>query len=224
MAYYRKPDGAWVIRDLTTGKKRAVPGRFLREGSFCRLSPAARFLVICGRSYQIVDTYTGRAHTLPPGHYQRLSFSPDNAYVLYHRKTDPDPLSHNPGITEVFSTKTWTVVRHGTRIGALRMGGSVIAYVDARLNKPTYIRLHDLATGRSAGSAIKVPTGEVPKALVWDRANHLDVLTYVPRKYRGGVVVRQESYRWRRANAGMRVLDTFRIPATRWKLVQGGLP
>ncbi|TMR21139.1 hypothetical protein ETD86_16265 [Nonomuraea turkmeniaca] len=223
VAYYRKSDGAWVVRDLTTGKVRAVPGRFSRGGGFCKLSPGGRFLVVCRQPYQIVDTVTGQAHTLPSGHYGKFSFSPDNKYVLFHRKTDPDLVSRDPGITEVFSTETWTVVYRGTQVGALRMGGSIVAYIDSHYSRPTYIRFWNLATGTSARPAIKVPAGETPRALVWDRADHLDVLTYLENKYRGGLVIRKSGYRWRRADDGMRILDTFRILATHWRLAEGGL-
>ncbi|MEW9534093.1 TolB family protein [Microbispora sp. NPDC049125] len=223
VAYYRKSDGALVVRDLSTGKVRAVPGRFSREGGLCKLSPGGRFLVVCGQPYQVVNTITGQTHTLPSGYYGKLSFSPDNKYVLFHRATDPNLVSRDPGITEVFSTETWTVVYRGTQVGALRMGGSIVAYVDAQFSRPTYIRFWNLATGASAGSAIKVPVGETPRALVWDQAGHLDVLTYLENKYRGGLVIRKSGYRWRRANSGMRILDAFRIQATHWRPADGGL-
>ncbi|MFI7129458.1 hypothetical protein ACIBQ1_27425 [Nonomuraea sp. NPDC050153] len=215
VAYYRKPDGAWIVRDLTTGKIRAVPGRFASGGGFCKLSPGGRFLVGCGQPYQIVDSVTGQAHTLPAGQYDKLSFSPDNKHVLVHRRTDP-------GITEVFSTETWAVVHRGTQVGALRMGGSVVAYFDP--GRPGYIRFWNLATGASAGSAIEVPAGEYPEALVWDRAGHLDVLTYMENKYHHGLIVRPSGYRWRRANGGMRILDTFRIHAAHRSLAGVGRP
>ncbi|WP_219468031.1 hypothetical protein [Nonomuraea rhizosphaerae] len=213
VGYYRKPDGAWVVRDLTTGKVRAVPGKFLSGGAFCLLSPAGRFLVECdptrqNPSYQIVDSVSGQTHTIPSGRYGKLSFSPDNAYVLVVR---------GPGNIEVYSTRTWTVVHRGTQAGALRMGGAVVAYIDTR-DSPAHIRFWDLAAGRSTGTAIQVPLDEIPQVLVWDRADHLDLLSYRENKYHHGLIVRRSGYRWRRANAGMRVLDTFTVQAAKWKL------
>ncbi|MFI6734954.1 hypothetical protein ACIBI9_18660 [Nonomuraea sp. NPDC050451] len=146
----------------------------------------------------MVDTVSGQAHTFPftPLH---ISFSPDNSYVLAYRADDPN------GSVVVYSTKTWTEVRRGTQPGALSMGGTTVAYVDQYGGTP-YIRLRDVATGASAGAAVKVPSGEFDNALTWDRAGHLDLLTVVGKTPSGDII-----YRWRRADDGMRILDTFAI-------------
>lgn len=207
VAYYRKPDGRWVIRDLTTGKVRRVPGRFLSDGAFCQLSPGGRFLVLCGDTYQIVDSYTGQAHKLSGGHGP-VSFSPDNAYVLHHYNLDPHILSQDFGVTEVYDTRTWAVVRHGKRFGALAMGGRVVATMK---DHSMYIQFWDVSTGWPTRRPVKVPEGETARALMWDRAGNLDVLTEVHRKYSKGFVVRERAHRWRRVTDKMRILDTFRI-------------
>ncbi|MGW2149793.1 hypothetical protein ACWCOT_36185 [Nonomuraea bangladeshensis] len=116
VAYYRRSDGAVVVRDLTAGKVRAVPGGWSRAaGPLRHLSPAGRYAVV-GSPCQVVDTISGEVHTLPFTPDRAISFSPDNAYF--------------------------------------------VAYVDSQtVGKPVYVRL-------------------------WDLADRLDVVSYLPRKYR----------------------------------------
>ncbi|MFG6201238.1 hypothetical protein [Nonomuraea sp. JJY05] len=211
VAYYRKSDGALVVHDLTTGKIRAVPGTWSPDANPLKhLSPAGRFAVI-GPSYQVVDTYTGQVHTLPFTPDRAISFSPDNAYLIARRP----PVVRQPEVDEVFSTKTWTVVRRGSKFGALRMGGAVVAYIDSEtIGKPVSIRLWDLTADKPVGPAITIPINEFPQGLFWDRANHLDVVSYLPKKYHHGMIVRGSGYRWRRANDKLRILDTV-IPKER---------
>jgi hypothetical protein len=201
VAYFRLKDDALVIRDVGTGKVRVVPGvKWSSTNRFMfSLSPAARFIVIKREPYQVLDSVTGQAHTLPAGQVV-LGFSPDNRYLL---------VSQRGGGFAVCSTATWGLVRTGARVGphsVLQANGTTIAYTDwdPRGKKPEYVRFLDLATGGPAGSPMKIPTGERPNGLLWDQANHLDLLTR--RTTEDGVI-----WRWRRANDGMRVLDTFLI-------------
>ncbi|MER7364650.1 hypothetical protein [Nonomuraea wenchangensis] len=68
-----------------------------------------------------------------------------------------------------------------------------------------------------------IPADEFPRGLFWDRAGHLDVVTYLPRKYRHGIVVRDRGYRWRRANDKLRVLDTVLPKEREVSVVRGGV-
>ncbi|WP_431912314.1 hypothetical protein [Nonomuraea jabiensis] len=209
VAYFRTRDDALVVRDVTTGKVRTVPGVTWQSGDRMqvRLSPGGRFAVIYyGDVYtersRVVDTVTGQARTFPfsPLH---ISFSPDNDYVIAYNADNP------VGSVVVYSTSTWTEVRRGTQPGALSMGGTTVAYVDQNGGTP-YIRLRDVAAGASAGAAIKVPSGEFDRGLAWDQAGHLDLLTVIGKTPSGDII-----YRWRRANDGMRILDTFAIDSIR---------
>jgi hypothetical protein len=199
VGYFRLKDDALVIRDVTTGKVRVVPGVkwSLTNRFMFGLSPAAHFFVIKREPLQVLNAVTGQAHTLPAGQHP-LSFSPDNKYLL---------VSQQGGGLVVYSTETWGVVRTGPRVGfapALHANGTTIAYTDwdPRGKEPEYIRFLDLTTGGPAGSPIKIPTGESANGLLWDRANHLEILT---RRVSGDGQI----WRWRSADDGMRVLDTF---------------
>ncbi|NJP92551.1 hypothetical protein HCN51_24350 [Nonomuraea sp. FMUSA5-5] len=220
VAYYRRSDGALVVHDVTTGKIRAVPGRWSPSASPLEyLSPAGRFAVV-GASYQVVDTSTGQVHTLPFTPDRAISFSPDNAYLIARRP----PVAGRPEVAEVFSTTTWTVVRRGSKFGALRTGGAAVAYIDAETSgKPAYIRFWDLTTDRPAGTPVTVPASESPQGLFWDRADHLDVVSYLPRKFHHGMIVRGSGYRWRRANDHLRILDTVIPKERRTSAVKGSV-
>ncbi|WP_188189622.1 hypothetical protein [Nonomuraea sp. SYSU D8015] len=200
-AYFRLKDNALVVRDVTTGKVRVVPGitwsatrRFMID-----ISPGGRFIILdrgYPQPYQILDSVSGRVHTLPAGQIP-VSFSPDNEYLLTRQQE----------VATVYSTETWAVVRvrQGAQGGALHMDGTTVAYIDRSNRQTHYIRFLNLATGGTAGSPIKLPPGEFGGQLYWDRANHLDVLATVTAASRGD----RTTWRWRRANDAMRVLDTF---------------
>jgi hypothetical protein len=69
--------------EVTTGKVRVVPGvkwSFTNRFMFS-LSPAARFIFIKREPYQMLDSVTGQAHTLPAGQ-DVVGFSLDNRYLL----------------------------------------------------------------------------------------------------------------------------------------------
>ncbi|QFY12607.1 hypothetical protein GBF35_43900 [Nonomuraea phyllanthi] len=213
VAYYRLRDDALVVRDVTTGKVRVVPGeKWLPDLRRFSLSPGGRFAAF---PYgwngareplsRVVDTVTGQVHTFPFT-AMHILFSPDNRHVLVYPSSDF--ASRTRASVVVYSTETWTEVRRGTSPvsmpAALRMGGATLAWVDPSGGTP-YIRLRDIATGAPAGTAMKMPAGERPIALTWDRADHLDLLTEVVHK----TDKRFATYRIRRANGGMRVIDTY---------------
>ncbi|MEV5413119.1 hypothetical protein AB0K60_30315 [Thermopolyspora sp. NPDC052614] len=199
-AYFRLKDNALVVRDVTTGKVRVVPGiTWPSNRSMIEIGPAGRFIILdrgFSDPYPIVDSYSGRIHTLPVGEVPQ-SFSPDNKYLLTSRGE----------FVTVYATDTWTVVRtrQAAPSGALHMDGTTVAYIDRGNRKTHYIRFFNLATGRPAGNPIKIPAGEFGSALYWDRANHLDVLSRV----KAGSSGDRTTWRWRRANDAMRVIDTF---------------
>ncbi|MEU7854660.1 hypothetical protein [Nonomuraea sp. NPDC049141] len=164
------------------------------------LSPAGHYVVTRRNElHQVLNSVTAQAHTLPAGQYP-MSFSPDNEYLLVRQQD---------GTSAVYSTETWGVVRTGPRAAyfpALHANGTTIAYLasDPFGKEPDYIRFLDLAGG-PVSSPIKLPAGEDGNGLLWDRANHLDILT---RAHSGHDLV----WRWRRVNDGMRLLDTFAQP------------
>ena len=207
-AYFRLKDDALVIRDVTTGKVRVVPGvKWSLTNRFrIGLSPAAQFVVTRrGELHQVLNSVTAQAYTLPAGQYP-MSFSPDNKHLLVRQRD---------GTSVVYSTETWSVVRTGPRAAffpALHTNGTTIAYIDSDPfgKEPGSIRFLDLAGG-PVSSPIKLPAGEDGNALLWDRANHLDILT---RAHSGHDLV----WRWRRANDGMRVLDTFVQPPSEFSV------
>ncbi|MFC4113738.1 TolB family protein [Nonomuraea zeae] len=207
VAYIRLSDDALVIRDVTTGAVRAVPGVKWSPVRFAALSlsPGGRFVLLRHHAgqQQVVDTGTGQVRTFPFT-VANLSFSPDNRYVIARRLHDDT--GREPDTVMVYATGTWTEVRRSLtlRLGALRMDGALLAYLDPAGARPA-IRFQDVATGAPAGSALTIPAGETGRRLVWDRAGHLDLLTEVAAKTHGNVL----TLRWRRANAGMRILDTF---------------
>ncbi|RVX45088.1 hypothetical protein EDD27_7865 [Nonomuraea polychroma] len=212
VAYYRLSDDALLVRDVTTGKVRTVPGeKWSPDIQWLSLSPGGRFAIISpnpwkttGTQPRVVDTVTGQKHTFPTR--MHLSFSPDNKYLLACQWDDL--ASRHPVQVVVYSAETWAEVRRGTQpsdlAGPLRMGGTTVAYID-RTGGTSYVRFRDIATGASTGSATKLPAGEYALRLVWDRANHLDLLTRVFGKPHRNAA----TYRWRRVNEGMRVLDTY---------------
>ncbi|MFB9891513.1 hypothetical protein ACFFOQ_17030 [Planobispora takensis] len=202
-AYFRLKDGALVVRDVTTGVARAVPGIKwpvelpLQIG----LSPGGRFVTLRGDHLEprrVLDTVTGRTHPLPALRVP-WSFSPDNAYLLAYE---------GDNTVVVYSTADWSVVRKvRTPPGALHMNGTTIAYIDRghRRDGTHRIRFVDLATGRPAEAPLEIPFGEEGRWLLWDRAGNLDLLTRVTESSHGDLT----TFRWRRASDDMRVLDTF---------------
>lgn len=199
-AYFRLKDGALVVRDVTTGKVRVVAGvDWSNHRHSIALGPLGRFVVLYRvhpGPYQIVDSLTGRRHTLPVGEVPQ-NFSPDNRYLLTRRQQD----------VTVYETGTWRVVwsRKNAPGTALHMDGTTVAYIDRGDRKRHRIRFFDLATGRRVGASLRLPAGEFGMAVSWDRANHLDVLSTV----NAGTSGDRTTWRWRRANDGMRVIDTF---------------
>ncbi|GAA1619115.1 hypothetical protein GCM10009733_014330 [Nonomuraea maheshkhaliensis] len=230
-AYFRLSDNALVIREVTTGNVRVVPGlRYPVTGPppLLALSPAGRYVILKREALmpappseplnlqvprKVVDTVTGQTRTLPPGELP-LSFSPDNAHLLTFRQ-DGD-------YNVVYSTRTWTEVRRGPRLsgrfGSLAMDGTTIAHLRDE-NLPDHIVFTDVTTGRrTARAPISLPPGELGHWLLFDRANNLDVRTSTTPK---GRVTR--TYRLRRVNEGMRVLDTFKHhPRDTLDVVAGG--
>ncbi|GIH97063.1 hypothetical protein ACFFMN_36175 [Planobispora siamensis] len=198
-AYFRLKDGALVVRDITTGRVRVVPGiRWPVDLPLqISLSPGGRFVVLRGDYLQprrVLDTVTGRTHPLPAGRTP-WSFSPDNAHLL---------ASDGDGRSVVYSTADWSVVRRArTPAGSLHTDGTTIAYIDRRGGHR--IRFLNLVTGRPAGAPLKIPADESGHWLLWDRAGNLDLLTMVKSRSAGD----HTTFRWRRASDGMRVLDTF---------------
>ncbi|MEV0590599.1 hypothetical protein [Nonomuraea cavernae] len=172
-------DDALVVRDITTGKVRAVPGvkwsttnRFMIE-----ISPAGRFIILdrgSAQPYRILDSVSGEVHTLPAGQIP-VSFSPDNKYLL----------TRGQEVATVYSTETWRMVRvrQGTLGGALHMDGTTVAYIDRSGHKTHSIRFLNLATGGSAGSPIEIP-GESGSARVYPRRRHIRHTIPEPRDQR----------------------------------------
>jgi hypothetical protein len=204
-AYFRLRDGALLVRDVTSGKVRVVPGiTWSPNQPRISLSPAARFIVVqrdFGGPRQLLDSITGQVvHTLPAGEHP-VSFSPDNRYMITAR-----PIAGGVGYSAVvYSTAIWSVVHRGARAGALGMDGTTIAYIADWNTKHPSIRIVNVVTGAPTRAPIPIPAGEFPHWAIWDRAGHLDLLTHVTSRSAGY----RTTFRWRRANAGMRILDTF---------------
>lgn len=218
LAYFRRSDSVLVVRDITTGKVRAVPGvtRPPGDGVGLRLSPLARFALITVNwgAPRVVDTFTGREQRFPfkPS---RISFSPDNTYVLAYFADS------SPGYAVIFSTRTWTEVRRGGPVvGALSMDGTKVADVEWAA-EGSKVRVRDVTTGAQVGRTVTLRPGQSEAALAWNRAGHLDILlitrmTDEPPK-------RRMTLEWRRVNDGMRLLDTFTASADHAQLPAGGV-
>ncbi|MFJ2028494.1 WD40 repeat domain-containing protein [Streptosporangium sp. NPDC087985] len=215
IAYFRREDGALVIRDMSTGGVREVPGvQWSRQLRSTRidLAPAGRYVVLgSGQADRVLNARNGRSSAVPPG-LRPWSFSPDAKLML---AVDDE---FRAGI---YSTATLAEKGRVPVGGALSPDGTTVAYFTS---DDSAIGLWNVAAGRSgARQPIALPAAKIPIRLRWDGDGHLD-LQMVEAAGNGDNAV----YSWYRLDQGSGVaqpVDTFTVPdSVRNPIVSGLSP
>lgn len=215
VAYFRRGDGALVIRNMSTGRVREVPGvRWSRRLRSTRidLAPTGRYLVLGSeQDEKVLDARSGKSTVVPPG-LQPWSFSPGAKLML---AVDGE---FGAGI---YSTVTLAEKGRAPIGGALSPDGTTIAHFTS---DDSAISLWDVAAGRSGGrQPIPLPAAKIPVRLRWDGAGHLDLQMVLPGKAGTGA---DAVYSWYRLDLGSgtaQPVDTFTVPGTVHNPIVAGL-
>ena len=206
VTYFQRSDGALVVREMTSGEIRAVPGvRWSNTMRAARieLSPGGRYAVLgVGWGHQILDTYTGESVPVPPG-LRPWSFSPDAKSVLVVDDT------FQAGIYSMSPFAEWGRVPVG---GALGPGGEIVAHFTAR---DAGIGLWNvLGAGPLRRRPIPLPGGRTPTRLRWNGAGDLDLQTVAPRRLSRGGGTRYTWYRVKPESNRTRRIGGFVVPGS----------
>ncbi|GAA4225410.1 hypothetical protein FHR32_003409 [Streptosporangium album] len=215
VAYFRREDGALVIRGMSTGRVREVPGvqwsRRLRATRI-DLAPAGRYLVLGSeQDDRVLDARSGRSTVVPSG-LQPWSFSPGAKLML---AVDDEFRA------EIYSTATLTERGHAPVGGALSPDGTTVAHFTS---DDSAIILWDVAAGRSGGrQPIPLPAAKIPVRLRWDGPGHLDLQMVVPGKVGNGVDAVYSWYRLDLGSGAAQPVDTFTVPGSVYNPIVAGL-
>ncbi|MGV9772596.1 hypothetical protein [Streptosporangium sp. NPDC003464] len=213
VAYFRRGDRALVIRNMSTGQVREVPGmqwsRKLRSTRI-DLAPAGRYVVLgSGRDDRVLDAYSGESSVVPPG-LRPWSFSSDAGLML---AVDDE---FRAGI---YATSTLAERGRVPVGGALSPDGATVAHFT---DDDSAISLWDVAAGRADGQPIALPAGQIPTRLRWGGSGHLDLQTVARRGEKRSETV----YTWHRVDQGtghLQVVDTFAVPDSVHNPIVAGL-
>ncbi|MDP9847166.1 WD40 repeat domain-containing protein [Streptosporangium lutulentum] len=217
VAYFQLKDGALVIREMSTGTVRSVPGvTWSRELRTARLdlAPAGRYVVLGnGRDSQVIDAQSGMSSAVPLG-LRPWSFSPDAKFVL---AVDD---SFRAGI---YSTSPWGETGRVPVGGALSPDGRTVAHFTAR---DSAISLWDVATGKAITlRPIALPARKIPIRLRWDGEGRLDLQMVTPRRARGRIGVPYAWYRVDPTTGRAWRIGAFTVPSSvRHPIVTGLAP
>ncbi|MFF5210388.1 hypothetical protein [Streptosporangium sp. NPDC000396] len=214
VAYFLREGGALVIREMSTGKVREVPGVTWSpelRGTRIDLAPARRYVVLgSGRDNTVLDAYSGEGAAVPPG-LRPWSFSPDARFMLAVDDAFKAGIYSTPALIEVGRVPTG---------GALSPGGTTVAHFT---NGDSAISLWDVTDGVAGRGPIALPAKKTPTRLRWDSSGNLDLQTVVPRatgNRRSAVYawyrVDQESGRLQKAGA-------FTVPGSVYSPIVAGL-
>ncbi|MER5419756.1 hypothetical protein [Streptosporangium roseum] len=215
VAYFRRGDRALVIRDMSTGNVRVVPGvQWSRELRATRidLAPAGRYVVLgSGRDERVLNAQSGRSSVVPPG-LRPWSFSSDAKLML---AVDDE---FRAGI---YSTSTLAERGRVPVGGALSPDGTIVAHFT---DDGSAIGLWNVAAGKAGGGLpIALPSERIPTRLRWDGSGHLDLQMVAPPRIKKGVDTVYTWYRVDQASGLVQPVDTFTVPSSVHNPIIAGL-
>ncbi|MEV4246832.1 hypothetical protein AB0J63_25885 [Streptosporangium canum] len=215
VAYFRRGDRTLVIRDMSTGNVRVVPGvQWSRELRSTRidLAPAGRYVVLGnGRDDRVLNARNGRSSVVPPG-LRPWSFSSDAKLML---AVDDE---FRAGI---YSTSTLAEKGRVPVGGALSPDGTTVAHFTA---DESAIGLWNVAMGKAGGGLpIALPSERIPTRLRWDAAGHLDLQMVAPPRINKKIDTVYTWYRVDQASGLVQPVDTFTVPSSVHNPIIAGL-
>lgn len=215
VAYFRRGDRTLVIRDMSTGNVRVVPGvQWSRELRSTRidLAPAGRYVVLGnGRDDRVLNARNGRSSVVPPG-LRPWSFSSDAKLML---AVDDE---FRAGI---YSTSTLAEKGRVPVGGALSPDGTTVAHFTA---DESAIGLWNVAMGKAGGGLpIALPSERIPTRLRWDGAGHLDLQMVAPPRINKKIDTVYTWYRVDQVSGLVQPVDTFAVPSSVHNPIVAGL-
>jgi hypothetical protein len=229
VSYFRKSDRKIVVRDVASGKVRALPGKAGKLPKGLGMSDLDTFLSDDGgkividyydaagtRPSLVVDLGTGKARSLRADSAVQ-GFSPDGKLVLTTRFTDENTTEfsvYDESGAKVNSQVVPQIVANNSPI-ALADDGSTVGVLITNPKGKQRLRLYDLASD-TVGDAvdISVPKNEGAHRLFFDGSGNLTL--WELRGDKAGNVVGADERRVDSSTGATTVIDSFKIKSTTW--------